>query len=367
MHFDYSEENDLLRDATRGALQRINPVGLLRSGKLTSPSARRQLWHAMAQQGWTGMLLDEDVGGAGGSIVDAMVVAEELGAAAFPLAFLSCNVAALAIAKVGSHEQQKLLPQLAEGSTIVLCGLSESSGGWEPTRLQVSAIRDKDSWVLHGTARLMPDADIADVLLVTARSDDGPRQFLVPANAPGITMRRVDVIDQSRFLFDVNLESVTLSGCDLLGNADASIAQLDVASVLTAADSVGIARQLLDMTVQYTKERVAFGRSIASFQAIKHRAADMLVHVEASRVATWKAAVALRDQLPDAIEAASIAKFFATSAAADVAGQALQLHGGIGFTWEHDLHYFLKRAKTNEVINGANSWHRERVACLLGV
>jgi alkylation response protein AidB-like acyl-CoA dehydrogenase len=321
----------------------------------------------MAQQGWTAMLLEEDVGGAGGSIVDAMVVAEELGAGAFPLSFLGCNVAALAIAASGSQQQQSLLPQLAEGTAIAVRGLSETSGGWEPARLQLALSGAPGSRTLNGTARLVPDADIADFVLIAALGDDGPRQILVPTAARGISMRRVDVMDQSRFLFDVEFDSVGLSESDFLGGASAIATELDVASVLLAADSVGIARQLLEMTVQYTKERTAYGRSIASFQAIKHRAADMLVQVEASRVATWKAAVALRDSLPDSVAAASIAKFFATSAAAEVAGQALQLHGGIGFTWEHDLHYFLKRAKTNEVINGPNAWHRERLARALDI
>jgi alkylation response protein AidB-like acyl-CoA dehydrogenase len=367
MHFDYSEEHELLRDATRGAVQRINATGLLHNEKLTEASARRQLWRTMAQQGWTALLLDEEVGGAGGSVVDAMVVAEELGAAAFPLAFLNCNLAAYAVEKFGSMDQLKLLPKLADGSAIAVLGFSESCGGWEPGLLQIDASRTGQNWTLQGHARLVPDVDVADLLVVSARSGDAVRQFLVPMSTPGIVLRKVDAIDQSRFLFDVQFDSVVLCERDLLGEHDQAIALLQLASVLTAADSVGIARQLLEMTVKYTKERVAFGRSIASFQAVKHRAADMLVQVEASRAATWKAAVALRDALPDRAEAISIAKFFATAAAADVAGQALQLHGGIGFTWEHDLHYFLKRAKTNEVINGTNAWHRERVARLIGI
>jgi alkylation response protein AidB-like acyl-CoA dehydrogenase len=151
-------------------------------------------------------------------------------------------------------------------------------------------------------------------------------------------------------------------------NAD-SIHELaqHTAATLTAIDSVGVAARLLAMTVSYTKERTAFGKPIAAFQAIKHRCADMLIQLESARVAVWRAAVAVRDGAPDAAEAVSIAKFFATEAASYVAGQALQLHGGIGFTWEHDLHILLKRAKANEVICGTTAWHRERLARALQI
>jgi len=355
MHFDYTEEHNMLRDAARGHLSRANAVGAYRKGLTRDPAYRRGSLVADADQGWTAMLAADD----GATLVEAMVVAEELGYGAHPGAFITAAVTGWALSRAAFGDLEDRLAGLTVGRTLIAAPASASALVASPAR---------DGWVVQGRLSLVQDADIAEALLATVETPTGPLQLLVSMNAPGVAMRPASVIDITRAWFEVSLTDVQVARDALLSDDPTAIRrQADMVSVLAAADSVGAAARLLDMTVAYAKERVAFGKPIAAFQAVKHRCADMLIKLESARVAVWYAALALRDGREDAAEAAAIAKFFATEAASWISGEALQLHGGIGMTWEHDLHLFLKRAKANELLFGANHRHREAVAAALGL
>jgi len=355
MHFDYTDEHDMLRDAARGHIQRNSPVAAYRRGLTSTAAYRTGSLRLDAQQGWAAMMAGDDAV----SIVEAMVVAEELGRASHSGAFAASNSAAWAVAQSPAPGLRAKVAALKAGGTALGAAAGAS---------KVQAIVTPGGLRIEGGLRFVQDADIAGDLLVAASTEGGQLQVLVPADARGITLRPVTSVDVTRTWFDVRFEDVIVAPELIVSEGpDAISRRADLAAVLVAADSVGAAAHLLGITVAYAKERAAFGKTIAAFQAVKHRCADMLIRLESARVAVWYAALALRDQRPDAAEAAAIAKFYATEAASWIAGEALQLHGGIGMTWEHDLHLFLKRAKANELLFGSNHRHRDKVAEALAI
>ena len=365
MYFDYLEEHEMLRNMARGQLARRDPVQCYRkAGNRLDVGIRRQNRKADAAQGWIGMLVPEELGGIGGSAVEALVVAEELGRACDSGAFATINAVALCLANVGTDAQRTAyLDKVNQGELGIAWATASTP--------EVRAEPLDGGWRLSGKAKFVQDADIAGALLVDAKTANGISQFLVPHPTIGLTVRASTTADVARQFCDVTFEGAQVASEALVGAegvaGEAIAEQGRLVATLIAADSVGAAAKLLEMTVAYTKERIAFGKPIAAFQAIKHRCADMLINIEAARVATWYAAIAMRDNLPDAVEAAAIAKFYATEAASFVAIQSLQLHGAIGMTWEHDLHIYLKRVKANEILWGSNSTHRELVAAALGI
>ena len=228
------------------------------------------------------------------------------------------------------------------------------------------ASRDGDGWRLDGAARFVQAAHNAAVLLVVATGpDDEVRNFLVPRPSDGLSERVLTGLDLTRRFAEVRLEAVTVPGSAELPGGWAVVERcLSLATVLQAAEDVGAAELLFEATVDYAKKRVQFGRTIGSFQAIKHRLADLLVELEAMRAAAYYAALALGDGLDDAAEAVATAGAYVGDTFAHLCGESLQLHGGIGFTWEHDVHLFVRRAKVNQVLYGDGAWHRERLARL---
>jgi alkylation response protein AidB-like acyl-CoA dehydrogenase len=232
--------------------------------------------------------------------------------------------------------------------------------------VEVTARPDGDGYRLDGVARYVDGAAAADLLLVATTTDAGLVHLLVPADAPGITVRPMDGLDLTRRLGEVTLAGVAVPTADVLDIGEELLARaLAVATVLQAAELVGAADHLLETTVQYAKDRVQFGRPIGSFQAVKHRLADLHIDVEAMRAATHYAALALGDDFPDAAEAVAVAGSYVADTHAELCGEALQLHGGIGFTWEHDLHLFIRRAKLDQVLYGDGAWHREQLCRIL--
>jgi len=369
MDFGFNDEQDMLREASRRFLEKEAPVSRVRDHiESPGPGYDTDVWKRAAALGWFGLLVPEQHGGTARSIVDAVVVAEELGRTVQPGPHLPTLVATMAIAEAGSDEQAAaILPGAVEGSTVVV---------WAPPTLErdalssdVTARPDGGGFVLDGSIMTVQDAHVADHIVVTARTDGGLGQFLVPVATAGVTIRLHQSLDVARRLCRVDMAGARLPAGSVLegGDASAVLRQHAAAIVLQCAESVGGAERLVEMTVEYARDRVQFNRPIGSFQAIKHKCANMLVWLEASRSATYYAALAVQDRLPDAALAASVAKSYVGQACADVAGEALQVHGGIGFTWEHDVHLFLRRAKSNEALLGDPSWHRERICQLLEV
>ena len=371
MDFGFSEDQELLRATTRRFLAEHQSLADVRLSVEEPDVFDAALWRQGAELGWTAMLIPPEW--EGGSVteqplVDLVVMAEELGRTLNPGPFVPCNVVAGALARFGTPAQvEQYLPGLARGELTAAWCLS-GDGTPEPGAVDVRAWRVGDTaWQLDGVARYVQAAQNASVLLVVATGPDGELcQVLVPRPSAGLSERTLTGLDVTRRFAEVRFEGVTVPAANLLpGGQDAVDHCVSLATVLQSAESVGAAELLFQETVDYLKKRVQFGRTIGSFQAIKHRLADLVMQVEAMRVAAHYAALALGDGLDDAAEAVATAGAYVDDTFAYICGEALQLHGGIGFTWEHDVHLFTRRAKVNQVLYGDGSWHRERLVRLL--
>jgi alkylation response protein AidB-like acyl-CoA dehydrogenase len=298
-----------------------------------------------------------------------------MGRAVMPGPFFSTLLGGLAILEAGSADQKKdWLGKIADGQAKATLAWTEPSARWDAAGVTTAARAAGNGFTLTGTKLFVPDAHLADVLVVVARTSEGKRAeegvslFLVARGAKGLTTKLLPTMDQTRKLCEVKLEDTPAT---LLGAKDAGWAPLERvvqrATVALCAEMCGGAQKVLDMTTEYAKIRIAFGKPIGSYQGVKHRAADMLVDVENAKSLTYYAAWAVDEHVPEAALAASMAKAYTSDAYRKVAGAGIQLHGGIGFTWEHDLHLYFKRAKSSEFTFGDATYHRERVAQLISL
>ncbi len=316
------------------------------------------LLHEAGELGWFALFVPEEFGGgsvSGSPLRDAVIVAEERGRFVQPGPFVATNVVAHAIARDGSQAQQETyLAAMASAELTASWAISDRSG--IPVAGAVTTRASGDGFALSGTAGLVPEAAAAGLFLVTAADGDGITQFLVPSDTVGVTVVPLEGLDLTRRFADVRFEGVTLPASAVLGaSGDASTSvdeQLDVAVALTLAESVGAMTRLVEITVDYAKARTAFGRPIGSFQALKHLLADASLAVELCTAGAWAAGQAVADGRPTASEIASIAKAYTGDAGVEVALACLQAHGGIGFTWEHDLHFYLRRLTADRVLYG---------------
>jgi alkylation response protein AidB-like acyl-CoA dehydrogenase len=322
-----------------------------------------------ADLGWTGLLVDERWGGAGAGMLELAVVAEELGAHLTVIPFLSTAVLGSTAVSVGGSpaQQERWLPALASGrlrSTALLTGPSGRIGA---DRIAVSAIDDGDSVRLRGESGFALDGAGADLLVVAARrpGEANPDLFLVDGGSAGVEVTELLSVDRTRHLANVVLHDIRVDPeARLPRGVEALRAMLDRGSVALAADALGTARRALEMAVEYAKQREQFGRPIGSFQAVKHKLADMYMLVQGAAAAVEGAARAL-DEGRDPGRPVAVAGSYARDAATKVTGDAIQIHGGIGYTWEHNCHRLFKRAKFDEAFLGDPSVHRERLAGLL--
>ena len=373
MRFAFGDDQELLRSTTRKFLESRHPIATTRSRIENDNTLDRDVWQEGAGLGWTAMLVPEEYDGGSVTdqpVVDLVALAEELGRELYPGPVLATNVVADAIAAAGTDEQRKEhLPAIAGGDCIATWCLT-GDGSTDVASIDVSIdSTDPSALRLNGCARFVHDAHVADLVLVTARDGDGLSLLTVPTDTMGVATRVLGAIDLTRRFCEVRFDDVPVDASRFLGDrglASESIERaLRLATVLQAAEAVGAADHLLEMTVQYAKDRVQFGRAIGSFQAIKHRLADLLIEVEAARSAARYAALAVADSRDDRDEAVAVAGSYVREAFARVCGEALQIHGGIGFTWEHDVHLFLRRAKTDQLLYGEPSWHRERLVRII--
>ena len=351
MDFELTEEQAALREVSRSMLAVSCPPQLVRSLASAGRDVDDKLWQRGAELGWIGLAVPEEHDGAGQGLVELCLVAEELGRAAAPGAFLDSALIAVALAR-RSHPE--LAGALAAG---------DLKASWAHHG-SVAASRDGDDLLLNGRATAVQAAAAADWLVVTAATDSGRYLVLVDRARASVEPRRT--LDETRRWYDVVLDDVRIGAADVVTADEAEITWLtDACAVLTAADSLGVGERLLDMTVGYVKVREQFGRPLGSFQSVKHKVADMLTTLKGARAATYYAAMALDAGAAGATMAASVAKAFTADGVAVLAGEALQTHGGVGFTWEHDLHLYLRRAKVNELLYGAAAEHYERLVSLL--
>jgi alkylation response protein AidB-like acyl-CoA dehydrogenase len=361
MYFDLNDEQQAIKSTARDFLAARYKSERIRELAETEHGFEQSDWEEMAELGWPGLALPEEWGGQGLGIVDLAVLFEEMGYALAPTPMLSNTVAGLALAAAGTEEQKdRRLRPLASGEgrgtlALVDAGTPATIGGFE-----MEAREDGDGVVLDGEKILVMDAGSADFMLV-ATAD--ARRHIVERDAEGVTITPQASIDLTRRLYSVRFDGVRVGPeGTLAGGRGDYLPVLHRACVAIAAESTGVAQRTLEMAVEYAKDRQQFGRPIGSYQAVSHRCAQMLLETENSRSAVYGAAWAA-DAEPETLPlAASMAKAYASDAGWRVPDASIQVHGGIGFTWEHDLHFFLKRGKTNAALFGDAKWHREKVA-----
>jgi alkylation response protein AidB-like acyl-CoA dehydrogenase len=378
MDIGFSEEQELLRDTARKFLDSECTTKFVRAMMATEAAVTADFWRQLAENGWLGIAYPEEDGGSGLGLVDLVVLMEEVGRAVMPGPFpATVLLGGAAIAEAGSPAQRReWLPRIAAGEAKATLAVIEPNARWDAVGITATAREARGGFALSGTKMFVPDAHLADVLVVAARSrdgstmEDGVSLFLVPKGAAGLDIRLLPSVDETRKVCEVRLDNVALPASALLGELHQGWPPLarvmDHAAVALSAEMCGAAQRVLDITVEYAKLRVAFGKPIGSYQGVKHKCADMLVEIENAKSLTYYAAWAVDQGDPEAAMAVSMAKAAASDAGRKVCAAGIQLHGGIGMTWEHDLHLYLKRAKADEVAFGDASWHRERIARIIG-
>jgi alkylation response protein AidB-like acyl-CoA dehydrogenase len=369
MDFDLSKPQKLLKNSTREFFARECKPERVRALMETDMAHDEKLWQSIADQGWTGLLIPEEHGGLGLGLVEMAVVAEEMGRACLPGAFLSTLFAAALIARAGSPKQQsKYLEPIVAGEIKATVALLEPSASWDIGAVRLKAEGNNGNFRLTGRKPFVPDAEIADLLICVARNGESLALIPVTRGADGMQIKATPSMDATRKLYEVTFADVSVAedafGAD--GDARGALGQaIEVATVALCAEMVGGMQWVLETTVEYAKTRQQFGRPIGSFQAVQHQCADMVLMTESARSATYYAAWALSAGDPSATIAVSVAKAYCSDAYREVGNRGVQVHGGIGFTWEHDLHLYCKRSKACEVMFGDAAFHRERIARLV--
>jgi alkylation response protein AidB-like acyl-CoA dehydrogenase len=370
VNFAFSEEQEELRRYARQWLGERMPLARVRELMATPEGFDRADWSAVAELGWQAMAIPEEYGGAGFGLLEVAVLLEEQGRGMFCGPFLSTVVgAANAILLAGSEEQKsEHLGGVASGEIVVALAVTEDGGRHDAEHMKTSAVASEDGWIIDGVKRHVLDGHTADVLIVAAQTADGVGMFIVDANAEGVTRTPLPTMDETRKQADISLSNVAVTDDARLPHGDASTIRRvnEILAVALALEQVGGAQATLDMAVQYAKDRQQFGKPIGSFQAVKHMCADMLVSVESARAAAYYAAWTVAEDNDEAATVVPLAKAYCSDAFVECAGANIQVHGGIGFTWEHGAHLYFKRAKSSQLMLGAPAEHRRQLAERLG-
>jgi alkylation response protein AidB-like acyl-CoA dehydrogenase len=371
MNFGFSEEQEELRKMVKRFLEEKSPESEVRRLMATSEGYDPAVWTQMANElALQGLGIPEEFGGQGYGPVELYVVFEEMGAALFCSPYFSTvALAANAVLFVGTEaDKAALLPGIASGETIATVALTDDAGEWDLSKTSTTAVASGDGFVLNGVRNYVTDGNTASLILVPAMTAKGLSLFAVKGDAAGLSREVLSTMDQTRKQSRLELKDVSATLVGVEGGALEGLEKvLYVAESALAAEQVGGAQRVLNNAVDYAKNRVQFGRPIGSFQAIKHKCADMLLDVESAKSAAYYAAWAsqeLNDELPIA---ASLAKSFCSEAYFHCAAENIQIHGGIGFTWEHHAHLYFKRAKSSELFLGDPAYHRELLAQRLGI
>ena len=371
MQFAFTEEQEQLRGFVRQFLEEKSPEAQVRAVMETEAGYDEAVWSQMAEQmGLQGLAIPEEYGGQGFGWVELGIVLEEMGRALLCAPFFSTAVLATsALLHAGDADAaSEYLPAIASGELIATVAFTEENGAWDETGVTATATKDGDAWKLDGAKHYVLDGHIAGLLIVAARTDAGVSLFAVDGDAAGLTRTQLSTMDQTRRQAKIELSAAPgrLIGTDGQGWATLS-AMLERAAVGLAAEQVGGAELAMEMAVEYAKDRKQFGRPIGSFQAIKHKCADMLLEVESAKSAAYYAAwcaAQSNDELP---AMASLAKSYCSEAFFRAASENIQIHGGIGFTWEHPAHLYFKRAKSSELLFGNPTYHRALLADQIGL
>jgi alkylation response protein AidB-like acyl-CoA dehydrogenase len=356
MQFGLSESQQILKDNARKFFANECPMTEVRRLMETDTAYDANLWRKMAEQGFTGIIFPEEYGGLGLGKVELALLMEEAGYALLPGPFFSTVAMAGALIDMcGTPEQKKkYLEPICNGEARSTVALLEASASWDPADAQMSGASGR----LTGTKLFVPDAAGAGSILVIG--SDGT--FIVDAGAPGVAIKPMSGMDLTRKLYSVQF---TNTPAEKLGNPAGRPQARQIATLALVAEMVGGMQRTLEITVQYAKTRKQFGNPIGMFQAVQHQCADMYLETESSRSAAYYAAWALEEKSPDAAASVSVAKIYASDACRTVGNRGIQIHGGMGFTWENDLHLYYRRAKASETMLGDSAYHRERLARLV--
>jgi alkylation response protein AidB-like acyl-CoA dehydrogenase len=356
MNFGLNENQAILRDSAREFFAGECPPATVRRVMETETAHDAALWSQLAAQGYTGITFDEDHGGVGLGVVELVLLMEEAGRALLPgPLFSTVALAGAVIDACGSPEQKReLLPPICRGEACATLALVESGASWDPAAVRMTATNAR----LSGDKLFVPDAAAATVILVVAR--DGV--YVAKTDSPGVNIQQMSGMDLTRKLYAVTFTDVT---AEKLAHPAGLARGLHIAATALAAELVGGMQRTLDLTVDYAKTRKQFGKPIGQFQAVQHQCADMYLETESARSAVYYAAWALQERAPDAAIAAAVAKIYASDTSRTVGNRGIQVHGGMGFTWENDLHLYYRRAKATETMLGDATFHREQLARLV--
>jgi alkylation response protein AidB-like acyl-CoA dehydrogenase len=377
MDISLSEEQELLQGSARDFLQKECPIRLVRAMEEDDRGYDLNLWKQMGDLGWLGLVLPEEYGGSGATMMDLVVLLEEFGRALVPGPFVPTVVQfGLPLLWAGNDQQKRAyLPKLAQGELIGTMAWHEPSASSQPGGIETTATPQGENFVLNGTKLCVPYAHVADYVLTVARTGtgatpaDGITLFLVEAKSPGMAIDKLGTIADDHQC-EVVFNDVSVPQSQVLGEPGQgwSLVErvLQYGAVAKCAEMVGIAQQAFEISLNYAKTRVQFGRPIGSFQAIKHKLANMVIDVDGSRYVTYHAAWLLSEGLPAGHEVA-VAKAWTSEACRRVVKDGQQVHGGIGYTKEYDLQLYTRRAKAAEIAFDDSDTHREAVATSLGL
>ena len=374
MDLGFSEAQQMLKSSAREFLEVESPDGYVRAMEEDERGFTPEVWQKVAEQGWLGLIFPEQYGGAGMGFAELAVLLEEMGRALLPGPFFSTVVlAGMAIQESGTDAQkQEYLTRIGEGQIIFTLALTEPSASWKPSGVETRATSDGDGYVINGTKLFVPNAHVADYMIVAARTGDGDHDitlFILPRQAQGISQTLLKTIASDR-QSEVVFDNVSAPASAVLGEAnrgwDTIEKVLQWGAVGKCAEMVGGAERVLDMTVEYAKQRVQFGRPIGSLQAVQHHCANMATDVEGSRFITYQAAWRLSEGLSADVEVA-MAKAWVSEAYRRVCALGHQCHGAIGFTKEHNMQLYSRRAKAAELAFGDSDFHLEAVAGAIGL
>ena len=381
MEFAFTQEQEMIRDTAAAFLAQVSDSAAVRAAMATETGYDPALWSRICtQMYWQAIHVPEAYGGMGLGYVEVVAMMEQMGKHLLCSPFFSTVCMGVNALLIAANDEQKAqwLPTICEGNTTATLAFNGGVNRWDTTAVTATWRKEGDNIVLNGSYRYVIDGHTADLLIVAARQEGESSDialFVVPAQTPGVTRAWLPTMDQARRQASIALQEVSVETAAMLSGADSGNAALtrivDLAAIALAAEQVGGSQQMLDATVAYTSERVQFNRTIASYQAVKHKAADMMLQVEVARSAVYYAACVAQEALSGSTlgaelpEAASVAKSYCSDAYFAVAGDALQLFGGVGFTWEYDVHLYFKRAKSSEHMLGNGAYHRERLAAML--
>ena len=377
MNFSFTEEQQELRAAARAFLADASSSERVRAAMASELGYDPEVWKRIGSElGWPSVIVPEECGGIGLGAVELIALAETMGESLLCSPFFAtvCLAAQAVLAAGDAAQREQYLAPIAEGQARA--ALATAEPGLAHDEVALEARRDGDGYRLEGTKRYVIDGHSADWLVVSARApgsrgDDGISLFVVPGDAAGLTRELLPTMDQTRRQAQLRFAGVRVPASARLGDEGAGAAPLrralDLGAIALAAECVGGAQRCLDLSVAYAKEREQFGRAIGSFQAIKHKCADMMVKVETARSAAYYAACAAAEGSGELPVAASLAKAYCSEAYYHCSAESIQIFGGVGFTWEYDPHLYFKRARASESLLGAPAWHRERVARAIGL